>query len=146
MSQLDEPYILDYAHLVEKFHRKFGVPVGERPALLSQEDFEFRVKFMQEELEEYIIAHINGDMVKAFDALIDLEYVLLGTSRWHGFPHHRGFLMVHNANMQKMRAESAESSKASSGRGHAFDVIKPPGWTPPEDILRALLIQHGAEL
>lgn len=142
----DEPYVLDYAHLVEKFHRKFGVPVGEKPRLLTGDDLEFRVKFMQEELDEYVIAHLDGDMVKAFDSLVDLEYVLLGTSLWHGFPHHRGFLAVHDANMKKMRAESAENSKASSGRGHAFDVIKPPGWVPPEDFLRALLVHHGAEL
>ena len=34
---------------------------------------------------------------------------------------------VHQANMRKVRAESAEQSK----RDHTIDVIKPVGWVPP---------------
>ena len=80
----------------------------------------------------------EGDRVKAFDALLDLTYVAYGTALFLGVDPgqwHAGMAAVQKANMSKERAESATQSK----RGSAFDVIKPEGWTGPEQRLQEIL-------
>jgi predicted HAD superfamily Cof-like phosphohydrolase len=120
---------------VAAFHEKFGLPRPTAPTMINGELLAFRIKFMQEELDEYREAIEAGDMPKAFDALIDLVYVAMGTSVLHGFPWQAGWDEVQRANMTKERATSAEQSK----RGTTFDVVKPEGWTAPniEAILEA---------
>jgi predicted HAD superfamily Cof-like phosphohydrolase len=126
-------------HLVQEFHNKFGLPLGVYDELSGDADAtEFRVKFMSEELTEFHDAMKVKDRVKAFDALLDLAYVVYGTalflgiepSRWH-----KGMSAVHKANMQKIRVASAAESK----RGSAWDVKKPVGWTGPESQLEEIL-------
>lgn len=119
---------------VEDFHMKFDVPINTRPCQLSREDFEFRRKFLQEELDELVEAFNEGNLEKQADALIDLEYVLLGTALWMGLGQIWSELHaeVHSANMAKEKSWSAEVSAANTGRAHKFDVIKPKGWTPPD--------------
>ncbi len=122
--------------LVGEFHRRFDLThVSDGPPRqLTPHEFEFRDKFMQEELDEYREAVATGDMAKAADALVDLVYVALGTAHLHRFPFDDVFTEVQRANMTKVMATSAEESK----RGSQLDVIKPAGWTPPdvEGILR----------
>lgn len=132
---------------VAEFHEKYGLQYNDKPRLLGDEMSEFRIKFMHEELAEYIDAvskanamlgtqsilpdakdSFNGEMAKALDALVDLTYVALGTAYLHGFDFQKAWDRVHNANMQKVRAEKAGDSK----RGTSFDVIKPPGWVAPD--------------
>ena len=111
---------------VYDFHRKFSVPMANKPSFLDGEAYVFRVNFMQEELDEYRHAVAKGDMEQAFDALIDLVYVALGTAHGHRFKFNEGFDRVHTVNMCKTRALRAEDSK----RGSKYDVIKPLGWQP----------------
>ncbi len=125
---------------VHSFHKKFGVTTGYQrdPHLLSKEVLEFRYKFMKEELEEFLEAHNEGNLVKCFDALLDLTYVVKGTAlmmdilpqEWA-----RGWAAVQKANMSKIRVSSAAESK----RGSALDVIKPTGWVGPEEELGRIL-------
>lgn len=114
---------------VEAFHRKFGMPQAKGPKLLSRELFEFRVRFLKEELQEFTEAHIRGDMVGAFDGLIDLVYVALGTAELMGLPWQPGWDEVQRANMSKERAASSDDIR--SIRRSSFDVVKPEGWKPP---------------
>lgn len=124
---------------VREFHHKFGVPVGNVPiAFVPGDVADFRTKFLQEELDEYKAAIESGDVVKQFDALIDLVYVAVGCAVWQGFDFDTGFNIVHAANMQKQRVDRAENS----ARGSGFDVIKPPGWVAPDEDLRRLLIRQ----
>lgn len=111
--------------------RRFG---RSRDSLIA-----FRVGFMLEELVEYVNAHRDGELAKALDALVDLLYVLLGTVHLHGFNFRRGdrdvlapifelaWQRVHAANMAKVKGTGATSSRSAS-----FDVVKPPGWQPPQ--------------
>lgn len=119
---------------VLKFHQKFGVPVGERPTQLSQEDFIYRVAFMHEELNELMAAYLQGNLAKQVDALLDLEYVLLGTALWMGLAPiwDQAHDEVQRANMAKMPALTKEQSFMETGRGHKMDVIKPQGWRSPD--------------
>ena len=126
---------------VYEFHEKFGLPTGKQDILTGKDNFDalkFRVKFMQEELAEFIEAMGEEDRVKAFDALLDLTYVVYGTALFMGIDPaqwHAGMTAVHNANMAKERAISADQSK----RGTALDVIKPAGWEGPEARLKQIL-------
>ena len=110
---------------IKKFHEKFGLAYDGPPRDLPDELLEFRIRFMQEELEEYID---NDDREKKLDALVDLAYVLLGTAYQHGFTKfEEAWRRVHEANMKKVRADKI--SMKTGSRDPQFDVVKPPGWT-----------------
>lgn len=118
---------------VGEFHEKFGLPAVRRthpvhPQLLDHDMFRFRLKFLEEELSEFVHAQHAQDLAKAADALIDLVYVAMGTAHKMGLPWQELWREVQRANMAKERATSADQSK----RGSTFDVIKPPGWQPPD--------------
>lgn len=129
--------------LVQMFHLKFGLPDGSADLIINgtaegAEAAEFRAKFLQEELDEFVEAVNNGDRVKAFDALLDLVYVAHGTALYMGVTPGKwaaGMEAVHTANMQKERAQRSGDSK----RGSTLDVIKPRGWTGPENKLKEIL-------
>ncbi len=123
------------------FHRKFSLPVPKVPCYPEEEIMSFRIKFMQEELQEFVDAFGEGDLTKGFDALIDLVYVVLGTARMMNLPWNDGWREVHQANMRKVKALSAAQSK----RGSKFDVVKPEGWVNPEIMLSSLLLKHEYE-
>jgi len=127
---------------IEAFHLRFGLRGPTIPQLLpSEELFEFRKGFMHEELTEFEEAHERGDLVEAADALIDLVYVAMGTAHMMGLPWDELWNDVQRANMEKVRAQAADESK----RGTAFDVVKPPGWNPPQGaaiIARALRLEE----
>lgn len=126
---------------VVDFHNKFELPTPENvgvPKMVSYDEFDFRYKFMIEELHEYEEAVRAGDLVKAADALADLVYVALGTAAFHGLPFDEIWDAVHGANMTKIRTPSKEQSK----RGSTFDVIKPPDFISPEERIRAIIINH----
>lgn len=130
-----------YTRDIADFHNKFDIAYHGEPRHLPRDLRSFRVKFLAEELCEYAgLSGTTKDLVQSvlvaatpppledqFDALIDLVYVALGTAHLHGFPFQRGWSRVQAANMRKIRAPTA----ADSRRGHASDVIKPPGWAPP---------------
>jgi predicted HAD superfamily Cof-like phosphohydrolase len=113
------------------FQQKFNVPFAISPSLLEGEMFEFRTKFLQEELNEFIEAHQTNDLELALDSLVDLAVVLYGTAQIMGITHEcwvEAWNEVHRANMSKERAVSASQSK----RGTAYDIIKPEGWQAPD--------------
>lgn len=112
---------------IEEFHKKFNLKPLEKPGFLDYTTMEFRIKFMQEELAEFMQAYEDDNLHDAFDALIDLTYVVLGTAYLMNLPFNAGWKEVHNANMKKIRAVSEKQSK----RNHSSDVIKPEGWAAP---------------
>ena len=134
---------------IGRFHEKFELePTGDPEHRLPDDVLQFRIMFMYEELQEYVDA-IGGtwccpgvnvdpskfDVEKAFDALIDLVYVALGTAFLHRFPFNEGWDRVQAANMKKVRASGDDDPL--SKRKHSKDVVKPPLWEPP--ILKDLL-------
>ena len=128
---------------IQEFHTKFELPPLDKPGFLSIELMRFRINFIREELQEFIdawdsylfnenntaypeyYAHIHIE--QAFDALIDLTYVTLGTAYLMGLPFNDGWKEVHHCNMQKVRAKIESDSK----RGSTYDVVKPEGWQAP---------------
>lgn len=113
--------------MVGEFHRRFGLAVtdGRSPEMLDGHVLDFRRGFMEEELREFVEA---TSVAERADALVDLVYIALGTAHLMGVPFDEVFEEVQRANMAKARARSASESK----RGSTLDVVKPPGWTPPD--------------
>lgn len=113
---------------VAEFHAKFMVPVSPKPAFLDDKAVEFRVKFMTEELTEFVDTHFARDIEGAADALADLVYVAMGTAHMMGIPWQRVWDSVQTANMAKRMAKPDGSD---SKRGSPLDVVKPEGWIAP---------------
>lgn len=100
----------------------------------------FRIKFLEEELQEFKDAYAEGDHAGMFDALLDLVYVAHGTAHLQGYPWVQGWALVQAANMAKVRAQPDGSN---SKRGSGWDVVKPEGWTAPD--IAQLLTEYGWE-
>ena len=99
------------------------------------------VKQLREEIEEFEEAVREGDLVKAIDALIDLQYFHHGIVYKMGVPSALYFLAfseVHKANMEKQKGVKAER-----GDYGVPDANKPIGWQPPEEKIRELLVSYG---
>lgn len=128
---------------VQDFHTKYGVPLANAPTLLEGEAYNFRLGFMQEELQEFVQANYDGDLAKALDALLDLVYVAYGTAQMMGVPPAMWQEMwdaVQHANMSKVRASSASESK----RGTSLDVVKPAGWEGPDRKHKEIIARYLA--
>ena len=115
---------------VLNFHKKFGVPLAPKPTLLQGDELAFRIKFLQEELDEFKKAHDECNLEDAIDALIDLVYVAHGSAQFMGISTEQWdahWSEVQECNMNKERVESADDSK----RGYKFDIKKPTNWVGP---------------
>ena len=119
---------------VSAFNKKFGLEPTDSPSFPAEEIWKLKNRHMQEELDEIRAACLIGDLEQYFDGIIDLVYVALGAAYLAGLPFDEGFRRVHEANMKKVRATTAEESK----RGSTYDIVKPAGWVAPtlEDLLR----------
>jgi predicted HAD superfamily Cof-like phosphohydrolase len=118
---------IDQFALVKAMHEKFNIPLQQTPGLLDEDTMDFRLKFLDEELNEIWSAWAQGDIEEIADGLIDLCIVALGTAAMMGLPFNDMFTEVHEANMRKVRVENPAESK----RGHGFDLKKPAGWQGP---------------
>lgn len=118
---------------VGNFHEKFGLRSvthnGPNPDMPELGLVEFRIAFLTEELKEFTDAYDEENMAGMADALIDLVYVAMGTAHLMGLPWQELWDEVQQANMAKVRAAADGSN---SLRGSPFDVVKPPGWEPPD--------------
>lgn len=113
---------------VREFQEKFKIPMSPVPAFLDKDAYEFRVKFMQEELDEFLTACDEGNMAEAADALGDLVYVAMGLALMMGLPWPEVWDEIQKANLTKVRATEVSQSK----RGSLLDVVKPEGFVPPD--------------
>lgn len=141
--------------LVEEFHRAIDATVGTTPAI---RDPDLRAALILEEAIETVTAivgtraaadmlhnvHLDAgnlhrvspagpDLVKAVDGLCDLEYVTRGTAVAFGVQLDPFVRVVHEANMTKVNGPVDEHGK----RG------KPPGFVPPDETIREMLIALG---
>jgi predicted HAD superfamily Cof-like phosphohydrolase len=134
---------------IGRFHEKFNLlPTDDPNHELPHDVLKFRILFMLEELLEYCnsvgasVEKVDDhwevtvgrepatfDAEKAFDGLIDLVYVALGTAFLHRFPFNEGWARVQTANMAKVRASGHDDPRST--RKHSADIVKPEGWQPP---------------
>lgn len=115
---------------VMSFHQRFVPDTIEiLPKFLDGEKFDFRKRFLLEEVEEFVEAHREHDLAGAADALVDLVYVAIGTAIMMGLPWEKMWDEVQAANMRKVRGDPDASNSKRQSR---FDVVKPEGWQPPD--------------
>lgn len=142
MSRVTNPSFQDIVYEFQrKFHQSYDGPPRELPASLAK----FRKDLLQEELDELKLAIDRGELHEQLDALVDLLYVVVGTSNLMGFREvlERAFWRVHSANMAKVLAPSRLESKRDS----AWDIVKPPGWEKPDlrDLVYRVVTDEKAE-
>lgn len=120
---------------INEMHAKYGVHEwveGERTngdwSRLNK-FLDFRLKFLQEELEETRKAAIlDKNPQEIVDGLIDLCVVAIGTLDAFGVDAQKAWDEVHTANMKKERGIK-ESRPNPLGLP---DLIKPEGWKGPD--------------
>ena len=118
---------------VRRFHDLFGAKTNSTPHHLTLSEQELRVKLMREELKELDTAMALSDMVGVADGIADLLYVTLGTAVAYGINVDPIFEIVNRANMAKTGGEVRPDGK----------ILKPKGWSPPDDEIKAELIMQG---
>lgn len=128
MRQSATPSIFDDIH---EFHTKILQLEVRSPNLLGRELAMERLRFMQEELSEFMEAVYAGDITKATDGLLDLIYVAAGTLWFMGVPSQECWDAVQKANMAKVRG--------TTHRGNKIDAAKPNGWVGPEAAIAAAI-------
>ena len=110
-------------------HTKFGVREAIKklsPKELN-EFLQFRIRFLEEELNETKKAAEEKDAEEVVDGLIDLCVVAIGTLDAFGVNAYQAWSEVQTANMAK-EVGIKESRPNELGLP---DLIKPEGWTPP---------------
>lgn len=123
---------------VDAFHKKFKRKAPKTPQFPDVAEFEFRLKFLQEEIDEMVKAYAEKNLEDYADALVDITYVALGAAHLSGVPFDKCWAQVHKANMGKKRASKASDST----RGYVGDIVKPKNWKAPN--LVKVLESHGA--
>lgn len=122
----------DWVQDINNMHEKYGVrPVVEKMTRLDLRTFlNFRVKFLNEELDETKLAANNAGYIDAeevVDGLIDLCVVAIGTLDAFGVDANKAWDAVLEANMNK-KVGIKESRPNPLGLP---DLIKPEGWVAP---------------
>jgi len=126
---------------VRNFHVAFGQKVGEKPELpndgrnFNDKERMLRRKLLLEEMNEYMEAENDNDIVEIADALADIIYIACGTAVAYGIPLDDVFEEVHASNMAKL--VDGKPIYREDGK-----VLKPEGWQPP-DIKGVLKRSHG---
>lgn len=89
---------------VKEFHDKFQQSYSTFPTSLKRSEYELRYKLAVEEIDEYLDAADDGDVIEVLDALADQLYILLGTVFKHGLQDYleAAFDLVHANNMNKL--------------------------------------------
>jgi predicted HAD superfamily Cof-like phosphohydrolase len=116
----------DWCQDIAEMHTKFGVnpAVRQMDADKLKAFLEFRIRFLQEELDEMKNTHEMEDVT---DALIDLCVVAIGTLNALDIDPYLAWNRVHAANMAK---EVGIKATRPNPLGLP-DLIKPAGWTAP---------------
>ena len=93
---------------VADFHTAFNVPVNNAPTVdIDPKTVNLRKDLMNEEVDEYVEACNDKDVVEVLDAVVDQLYILAGTIVTHGLQNFivPAFKEVHRSNMSKLDAD-----------------------------------------
>jgi predicted HAD superfamily Cof-like phosphohydrolase len=116
---------------MNKMHAKYGVhdwmkDNADNKELLNK-FLEFRINFLQEELDETRTAYAEKDPEEIVDGLIDLCVIAIGTLDAYGVDAHAAWDQVLKANLSK---EIGIKPTRPNELGLP-DLIKPEGWEAP---------------
>lgn len=108
--------------MVAEFHRKFDIPVGDRPSIPSEATRQLRVRLIHEEFAELQEAMVAQDLPAVAKELADLLYVVYGTAVSYGLDMDPVFREVHRSNLSKVGGYKREDGK----------WVKPPTYSPAD--------------
>ena len=113
---------------VKAFHTAFKVNVESQPVIPKEERCQLRFKLLKEELEEFQEAYQNNDLVEVADALVDLQYILLGSVLEFGLQDKfvELFDEVQRSNMSKLD-DNGQPIYREDGK-----VLKSSNYSPPD--------------
>jgi len=118
-------------HQVTEFNAKV-LKIDQRPKdMLGEAEFQISKNCLNEEVNEFVNAHIAGDFIGCIDAMIDLIYFAYGVLYKMGLTPEEMVQCqnaVHEANMEKKLGINYHR-----GDGSAADAIKPDNWISPEE-------------
>lgn len=109
--------------------------VSKNPKWIDLDLAEIRITFLSEEMDEYLRANENQDLVEILDALCDLQYFLFGMVVIHGLQDvfDEAFGIVHDSNMSKLGKDGKpilrEDGKILKGKNY---------WQPTEKLKELL--------
>lgn len=130
---MSDLFLNDQMRQVRLMHKKFGISGGSTPHKLEKDEREFRIKAMQEELDEYRDAETLEDEL---DALQDLKVFVNGTLERQGMAN----IDTHSYN-RIMHANLSKELGGNAKRGNfQLDLVKPKGWKAPD---HSDLLMHG---
>ena len=117
------------------FGRK-GHVVSKSPTIISEELAKQRAAFLYEEIDEYLEANKNGDIVEVLDALCDILYFLFGMVVIHGLQKKftAAFEIIHQSNMSKLDNNGNIIVRESDGK-----ILKGENYWKPREKLEKLL-------
>ncbi len=122
---------------INEAYTKYGLAYNGPPRHLKQDEKMYRISCLREEIEEYNEAETLTDQ---YDALIDLLVFTVGSLYRHGFPLQEGFNAVMECNLQKVPGNNPHKADKDRAEYKGVDLVKPAGWTGPEDKLTEILI------
>ena len=116
-----------HLQMVRQFMEAFEQEINSLPTVSDHETRQLRYKLIEEELTELWDALKNRDLVKIADALVDLEYVVLGGYLAFGLGdlHEKLFMEVQRSNMTKL-GEDGKVHYNQLGK-----VLKGDNYSPP---------------
>lgn len=116
----------NYAGMVFKFMAKHGQPCMRSPSLVPEELSSFRIRLIEEEVEELRLAVNSKDLVEISDAIADILYVVFGAAVTWGIPIDSIFEEVHRSNMSKeMIKVVGNEMKVGKGVTYSAPRLKP---------------------
>lgn len=93
-------------------------------------EIRYRLRFLFEELQEFVEGFAQENILMQADALADLVWIALGTAHYLGIPFDRVWAEVRRANMEKRPWKPGDSLKPRNVQTE-FEVVKPAGWLEP---------------
>ena len=115
---------------VIQFRKAFGLPIHEKPGLLTVPEEYLHLDLIEEELQELKAALFDRDLQETFDALLDLKYVITGMGVHMGLPMDEGWKEVHVSNLSKLD-DNGEPLYHDGTEGPEGKVKKSENYWPP---------------
>lgn len=115
---------------VKAFHKAFNHPIKHKPTMLTLDRASVRMSWIEEEVDEFIQAVEDKDIVEQADAMIDVIYFAIGTLVELGVEPQQLFEIVQKANMSKLWEDGKPHYK-NDGK-----VRKPLSWIDPHPLLK----------
>lgn len=128
---------------IREFYKAVGaesqfttIPTADIPSHLK----DVRQNLIFEEVGELFKAMNNKDLEQIFDAILDIQYVVLGTALTYGLEHRMeaGWKEVQRSNMAKVGPDGKVNMRADG------KILKPETWTPPDlhGVLKPLILEE----